>query len=371
MNRMSPNRKRLWVASWVLLCILFAASLGGFYKLYRVAEQIYEPSASPYRADGAGEQPDGAAGGREAPAPLKKGASEAADERRGTSAKQPELQPERQMQASLLPAPSHRSGAARQTVLSKRVETFLLLGVDSRHKGERARADTILLATVPELGGDVHLMSIPRDTYVQVAGHGYTKINHAMSYGGLPLLRRTVQDFLRVPIDHTMIVDFEGFRKVIDEIGGLNLQAEKSMDYEDAADGTSIHLRKGQQLSTGKLALDYARFRSDSEADTGRMRRQQQVIRAMIQQGGKPDNWARMFRLAEIVGEHVQTDVPPREWVRLIMSYAYNQPEQIKTLKIEGVNRIAQRDKLWYFFVSDAERRRVQAVLEQLRRGNA
>ncbi|WP_157721773.1 LCP family protein [Tumebacillus avium] len=251
------------------------------------------------------------------------------------------------------------------------METFLLLGVDSRQRGEQARADTILLATVPEAGGNVHLLSIPRDTYVNVAGHGYTKINHAMSWGGLALLKRTVQDFIGVPVDHTVLVDFEGFRKVVDKIGGLDLKAEKTMHYDDPTDGTAIHIAQGQKLSSGKLALDYARFRNDAEADTGRMRRQQQVIRAMIQQGGKPDNWGRMFKLADIVGEHVKTDVPPREWVRLVMSYAYNKPEQIKTLKIDGVNRISDQDQLWYFFVGDGERQRIHGVLDQLRRGNA
>ncbi|WP_165898335.1 LCP family protein [Tumebacillus sp. BK434] len=270
---------------------------------------------------------------------------------------------------TLFPKAAGRSAIVEKK--TKKVETFLLLGVDSRKKGEQARADTIMLATVPEAGGRVHLMSIPRDTYVSVAGHGYTKINHAMSYGGLPLLKRTVQDFLGVPVDHTVLVDFVGFRKLVDLIGGLDLKAEKTMHYDDPSDGTSIHIEQGQKLATGKLALDYARFRNDAEADTGRMRRQQQVIRAMIQQGGKPDNWGRMFKLADIVGEHVKTDVPPREWVRLVMSYAYNQPDQIKTLQIDGVNSISERDQLWYFFVGEGERRRMRGVLEQLRRGNA
>lgn len=366
MNKRSPNRRRFWVASWVVLCIAVAFTIGGLYQFYRVATQIYEPTPSNQAgeasqlslSDNSTQYLHYLQGGNPPPDPIEQ----------GTSVLPPPAVPAPTREPA--PRPRVRPQALAEKE-SKKVETFLLLGVDSRQKGEQARADTILLATVPEAGGNVHLLSIPRDTYVNVAGHGYTKINHAMSWGGLPLLKRTVQDFIGVPVDHTVLVDFEGFRKVVDKIGGLDLKAEKTMHYDDPTDGTSIHIAQGQKLSTGKLALDYARFRNDAEADTGRMRRQQQVIRAMMQQGGKPDNWGRMFKLADIVGEHVKTDVPPREWVRLVMSYAYNKPEQIKTLKIDGVNRISDQDQLWYFFVEDGERQRIQGVLEQLRRGNA
>ncbi|ASS73898.1 hypothetical protein CIG75_02180 [Tumebacillus algifaecis] len=367
MNKMSPNRKRFWVASWVVLSLVCIVALGGLYKFYRAAVQIYDPAPK-----------ENTRAANEAPLDASSQSylhylQGKADTRPQTASIEETQKPanKRVEQKSLFPNLLPARLQELPNKQSKKVETFLLLGVDSRRKGDRARADTIMLVTVPELGGDVHMLSIPRDTHVQVEGHGYTKINHAMSYGGVPLLKRTVQNFLGVPVDHTVLVDFDGFRKVVDQIGGLELKAEKAMDYDDPSDGTSIHLQAGQKLATGKLALDYARFRHDVEADTGRMRRQQQVIRAMIQQGGKPDNWGRMFKLAEIAGEHVKTDVPPREWVRLVMSYAYNKPEQIQTLKIEGVNRISDSDHLWYFFVTDQERRRLRSVLEQLRRGNA
>jgi anionic cell wall polymer biosynthesis LytR-Cps2A-Psr (LCP) family protein len=141
------------------------------------------------------------------------------------------------------------------------------------------------------------------------------------------------------------------------------------MHYDDPTDGTHIHLYKGQTLKNGKQALDYARFRHDAEADTGRMRRQQQVIRAMIQKGSEPQNWKNMFRVAEILGDHVKTDLPPRDWIHLIMTYAYTKPEQVKTMTIRGENRISQKDDLWYFFVQDADRIQASRQLQAIRRG--
>ncbi|KEO84038.1 hypothetical protein EL26_06125 [Tumebacillus flagellatus] len=249
-------------------------------------------------------------------------------------------------------------------------QTFLLMGVDSR-KGEAARSDTIVLATLPPNGQDLYLMSIPRDTRANVPGHGWTKINHAMSWGGLPLMKKTVENLLNIQIDHTATVDFEGFRQVVDTLGGLDLAAEKDMRYYDPTDGTNIRLKQGQPLSTGQLALDYARFRADAMADTGRMQRQQRVIRAMIQKGSEPSNWPKLVKMLDIMGEHVKTDVPPRDWMALVMRYSGTREDGIKTLSLNGQNRISKADHLWYFYVDEAELRKMSVQLQALKRGNA
>nr|WP_283809061.1 LCP family protein [Tumebacillus amylolyticus] len=253
---------------------------------------------------------------------------------------------------------------------AKTGKTFLLLGVDSR-KGEAARSDTIVVATVPPDGSDVYLMSIPRDTRAQVPGHGWTKINHAMSWGGLPLMKKTVENFLNIQIDHTATVDFEGFRQIVDNLGGLDVTVEKNMRYNDPSDGTHINLVQGQTLQTGKQALDYSRFRADALADTGRMQRQQRVIRAMIQKGSEPSNWPKLVKTLDILGDHVKTDVPPRDWMALVMRYSGTRADGIKTLNLSGQNRISKYDNLWYFYVDDAQLRQVSAQLQALKRGNA
>lgn len=241
----------------------------------------------------------------------------------------------------------------------------LLLGVDSR-QGEQARADTIMLAVIHPQRGDVHILSIPRDTYVQVPGRGYTKINHAMYYGGIPLMKETVSRFLRQPVDYAVVLDFVAFQRLVDEMGGLRLVVEKNMDYDDPSDGTHIHLRRGEQWLNGKQVLDYARFRRDAEADSGRMRRQQQVIRAMIREGTAPNRWPRWFQLAQTLGGHVKTDLPPLLFLRLAKDYAVQlEPERFHAETVRGVNRVDERDGLWYFFVSEDERKRLQQEIQR------
>lgn len=292
-----------------------------------------------------------------------------------TPAASPDTQPAPSQPRTAAPSPAKPAPGShlftRWTApIAKRqgAETLLLLGVDSRD-GEQARSDTIILATVPPGGGKIHLLSIPRDTYVPVKGHGRTKINHAMTYGGAKLLEQTVENFLGVPIDHTVTVDFDGFRQAIDTLGGVDLTVEKDMHYDDPTDDTHIHLTKGQKLENGRQALDYARFRHDAEADTGRMRRQQALLRAMMQKGGQPANWSKLLKLTDILGDHVKTDVPLGEMIRLFMAYGDLQNSQIETLTLKGENQISPRDHLWYFYPDTAEVSRLNRQLLQLRRG--
>jgi LCP family protein required for cell wall assembly len=363
MNRRSPIAKCFSVMAGTVICLGIVMTLAGLYQLFRMSGQIYEATPAPEPLT---EQA--------APPLIEKAVPETNDvSRRPLSSRpvapkkatQPPAPIKKQEAVTPAPVPSRAARTA-----GKGAELYLLLGVDSR-QGESARADTIVVASFPNGGGGpVHLMSIPRDTRVLVPGHGYEKINHAMTYGGTPLLRQTVERFLGMPIDHAVTVDFEGFRMIVDQIGGLNLTVEKNMNYDDPTDGTHIHLHKGQTLATGKQALDYARFRHDAEADTGRMRRQKEVIRAMIQKGGEPENWAHLFKLSGIVGEHVKTDVPPRDWVRLYMNYRNLDPADVRNVEIKGENRISKVDGLWYFFVDESERRRIRHLLQQIRQGN-
>jgi polyisoprenyl-teichoic acid--peptidoglycan teichoic acid transferase len=384
MNRRSPFAKRFWVVTGTVLCIGVVMTLAGLYQLFRISGQIYEATPAPEPA-----------ARQTAPPLLHKAVPETSDQSRrhavvsetppanktpGVRGLTPSQEPIRtqglgrtqepvrkpqpfakQEAATPAPAPAPKKAAS---------DLYLLLGVDSR-QGEQARADTIIVASFPNGGsGPVHLMSIPRDTCVLMPGHGYQKINHAMTYGGTALLRQTVERFLGMPVDHAVTVDFDGFRQIVEQIGGLNLTVEKNMNYDDPTDNTHIHLHKGQTLATGKQALDYARFRHDAEADTGRMRRQKEVIRAMIQKGGEPENWANLFKLSGIVGHHVKTDVPPRDWIRMYINYRNLDSSDVRNVEIKGVNKISKVDGLWYFFVDESERGRIRRLLQHIRQGN-
>ena len=177
--------KRFWTRMTIVLSVAGLLTLFGFYQVYRLADRIYQLTPAPNIQQLHARQ---------------------------QAAQSAEEQPPR---LSLYEQAKRLAEAEERAQKAKQAQTFLLLGVDSR-RGERARSDSILLAAVPNGGGNVRLMSIPRDTYTHVPGHGYTKINHAMSYGGVSLMKSTVEEFLNVPVDHVLTVDFDGFRKVVD-----------------------------------------------------------------------------------------------------------------------------------------------------------
>lgn len=203
---------------------------------------------------------------------------------------------------------------------AKGVTTFLVLGADKR-PGDLGRADTMIVGSYDESRERLAMVSLPRDTFTYVAGHDYTKINHAYAYGGVPLTRSTVQQLIGLPIDHYVVVNFQGFMKFIDALGGVEIDAEKRMYYVDPADegmgpnGLVIDIQPGLQRMDGYNTLAYARFRKDAEGDHGRMRRQQQVVQAVVKQLTQPSTFAKIPKLIPTVFNTIETDLTAAEMI--------------------------------------------------------
>jgi len=199
--------------------------------------------------------------------------------------------------------------------------TFLVMGVDKR-PDDSGRADSMVLVSYDGATNQISLLSLPRDTWVEIPGHGYDKINHSYAYGGEPLAVQTVQRFLGIPIDHYVTVTFDGFRQIIDAIGGVDVDAEKRLQYSDpydtsmGPDGLVIDIEPGPQHMDGLTALKYARFRADAEADFGRMRRQQQVAAAMVKAVARPATIARLPQLIGAVAKSLSTDLSLSEMLK-------------------------------------------------------
>ncbi len=122
---------------------------------------------------------------------------------------------------------------------------ILFLGVDS--VDHSSRSDTIIVVGISP-DEKVALLSIPRDTRVNVPGKGYTKINHAYAYGGIELLKKTIENFMGIDINYYVKTDYQGFEKVIDKIGGIEINVEKRMYYVDKAGHLYIDLKPGKQV---------------------------------------------------------------------------------------------------------------------------
>lgn len=184
------------------------------------------------------------------------------------------------------------------------IMNVLILGVDQRAT-EPSRADTIMIMSINHISNDVALVSIPRDARVLIPEHGLNKINLAMQFGGVPLLRQTVENLLEIPIHYSLYTNFTGFEQMVDALGGINLEVEREII---GLDGRPI-VEAGPQHLNGSQALSYARFRSDAEGDFGRMRRQQQVMRAIIRRLRRPESVLRLPLLTEQFAQHLRTDM--------------------------------------------------------------
>lgn len=158
-------------------------------------------------------------------------------------------------------------------------KNILLIGNDSRD-GENSRADTIMILSFAGKSKKPKLISIMRDSYVEIPGYNATKINAAYAYGGAELLRKTIKQNLGVDTKYYVTVDFQSFEKVVNALypKGVKINAEKSLDLD------GIQIDKGEQVMDGLKLLQYARFRHDEEGDFGRIRRQQQVMTAIFAQ---------------------------------------------------------------------------------------
>ncbi|NUR96525.1 MAG: LCP family protein [Kribbellaceae bacterium] len=164
-------------------------------------------------------------------------------------------------------------------------QNILLLGSDSRNPDttDGSRTDTIMVAHIAADHRSVQLISIPRDTYVDIPDHGKDKINSAYAEGGADLMVRTVQNFTGLRIDHVALVDFSGFKEIVDALGGIDIHVDQtftsihtSHEFVKNADGQTTHM-------DGATALDYARQRYQfSDGDFTRIAHQHQVIKAVM-----------------------------------------------------------------------------------------
>ena len=177
------------------------------------------------------------------------------------------------------PAPPAKSAAAKDAL------NFLVVGSDSRSvSASGGRSDVIVLVHINNDRSRVDLVHFPRDLYVSVPGHGKDKINAAYAYGGAPLLVRTIQDLVHIPIDHVAIIGFEGFKAMTNAVGGVDVLAEESSTEP------SGNIVKGINHLNGDQALAFVRERHQlSEGDISRGKRQQAFIKALMLKGLSKD----------------------------------------------------------------------------------
>jgi len=221
----------------------------------------------------------------------------------------------------------------------------LLLGGDSRDSGKdgNARSDTIMIASIDPAEKKITLFSILRDTYVSIPGNGKAKINAALALGGPSLTIETVSKLLDIPIHYYVYTDFQGFMSLINAIGGIQIDVEKNMDYEDAADGHKfdIHLKKGLQDMDGKTALQYVRFRHDALSDVSRTERQRKLITAVTDKLQKSSSIIKLPGIIKSVSPYVDTNMKPSDMLKLGKLGLAAKGNDIASVQLPPTNLIA------------------------------
>jgi LCP family protein required for cell wall assembly len=183
---------------------------------------------------------------------------------------------------------------------AKDAQNYLVLGSDTRDPDNvgGSRSDTIILLHITKGHTGAQLVSIPRDTWAHIprsadGKHGNTmaKINAAYAWGGVPLTVQTVEEFTGVRIDHVVMVDFAGFKEIVDALGGVDITVDEAFTSTHSLNPDSIrHFNAGPQVMDGAAALDYARERyAFKDGDFARIRHQQQVIKAILDKAASGD----------------------------------------------------------------------------------
>lgn len=189
-------------------------------------------------------------------------------------------------------------------------KNIVVLGVDERpSENDVGRSDTLFVVMFDKDSKGVSLLSIPRDTRVRIPGHGWDKINHAYAYGGRELTQKTVEELLGIRIDNYVMVDFKGFKGLVDAIGGIDINVEKDMYYYDDWDGFKVDLKKGPQHLDGETAIQYVRYR-DEEGDIGRIKRQQHFMMAVYDKITSADMLLHVPGLAKQLSSMIKTNLP-------------------------------------------------------------
>jgi len=234
--------------------------------------------------------------------------------------------------------------------------SVLLLGVDQR-PGERGRSDSIMVMTLNPTRNESRLISIPRDTKVDIVGKGTNdKINHAYSFGGPEMAIKTVEKFLNIPINYYAEINMEGFTSLVDAVGGVTV----NNDIDFTVSGT--HFPVGKVNLDGKSALKFTRMRyEDPRGDFGRQMRQREVIAQVANKLSSDVSVSNFNAIMDVVGKNAQTNVSFKPMRTLAFDYMDAFRNQ-KNLKLEGTGG-KEGDGIYYWHPTEDSLKETQTAL--------
>jgi LCP family protein required for cell wall assembly len=193
---------------------------------------------------------------------------------------------------------------------------IMVMGVDAREGSPidiGVRPDALMVLRLDPVSGSCQGLAIPRDSWVELPGYGKTKINHALMLGGIPYQQLVVENYLDIEIDRYALIDFAGFEKLVDSVGGVTIDVPPDLSSPAVSAGTVT--------VSGQQALQHARYRGGPDGDFGRIKRQQQVMRGLIDAAEGRDLVREADRLLSSLSGHIRTDMSVEELASLAKFY--------------------------------------------------
>ena len=221
----------------------------------------------------------------------------------------------------------------------------LILGVDIGTVGSKngpKRSDTMIIVHYDPNSSEMSMVSIPRDTKVTING-SVEKINAANAYGGTELAVKTVEDLLDIDINYFVEINYEGFRKIIDAMGGIDVVIPYNMNYDDPAQNLHIHFTKGQSVHlNGQKAEEFVRWRKNNngsgyaEGDLGRIQTQQDFMIKVIEKLKSPSTVLKLPYIMKILPEYVDTNMEPMTMLGLSKDLPKINASSIQKYTLQG-----------------------------------
>ncbi|EGO8160260.1 LytR family transcriptional regulator [Enterococcus faecalis] len=252
-----------------------------------------------------------------------------------------------------------RSKKSQVNLNNKEPFSVLLLGIDTGDDGrvEQGRSDTTIVATVNPRDKQTTLVSLARDTYVDIPGQGkQDKLNHAYAFGGASLAMDTVENYLNIPINHYVSINMAGLKELVNAVGGI----EVNNNLTFSQDGYDFTI--GKISLDGEQALSYSRMRyEDPNGDYGRQERQRKVIEGIVQKVLSLNSVSNYQEILTAVSDNMKTDLSFDDMKKITLDYrsAFG---KVKQDQLQGTGFM--QDGVSYQRVDEQELTRVQQELK-------
>ncbi|WP_034868992.1 LCP family protein [Clostridium lundense] len=270
------------------------------------------------------------------------------------------------------------ASAERREVIDGEPVNILLMGVDignPKNQNEPKRTDTIILINYNQANEEINMVSIPRDTLVTINGKNQ-KINAAHAIGGVECLIKNVQKLLNIDINYYGKVDYNGFRNIIDSIGGVNIEITQNMKYDDASQDLHINFKKGETVHLdGKKAEEFFRWRKNNdgtglaEGDLGRIDNQHLFINKVIDKFKSPAIIPRLPGVMTTLPKYAETNMKPEEMIKYAYTFLKVDKENMKITTLKGDSKYIRG--ISYFIYSEKQNKELLSNLQGVSTGSS